>query len=81
MGEVGRAEVDAVVSADGEVVIPREAVRDLSLVPGQHVLVQLTPRPTRRNMYGVLAGRLTEVDADEIRRVRREVWADLAADP
>lgn len=81
MGEVERAEVDAVVSADGEVVIPREAVRGLSLVPGQHVLVRVTPQPARRNMYGVLAGRLTEVDANDIRRVRREVWADLATDP
>ena len=81
MGEVERAEVDVVVSPAGDVVISRDAVRELSLVPGQHVLVRVTPQPARRNMYGVLAGRLTEVDADDIRRVRREVWRDLATGP
>lgn len=78
MGEVERAEVDAVISAAGDVVISRDAVRGLALVPGQLVRVQVTPRPTRRNMYGALAGRLTHVEEADIRRVRREVWADLA---
>ena len=81
MGETERAEVDAVVSPGGDVVIPRDAVRELALVPGQHVLVRVSPRPARQNMYGVLAGRLTEVDADDIGRVRREVWHELATDP
>jgi antitoxin component of MazEF toxin-antitoxin module len=81
VSEAERAEVDAVVGPAGDLVIPRDAVRQLELVPGQQVLVSVTPRRLRRNMYGVLAGRLSDVDQDDIRRVRREVWGDLAADP
>jgi hypothetical protein len=80
VAEVESTEVDAVVSASGELVISPEAVRHLALAPGQHVRVAVSARPRRRNMYGVLSGRLPDVDLDEIRRVRREVWGELAAD-
>jgi hypothetical protein len=80
VAEIGSAEVEAVVSPSGEVVISPEDVRQLALAPGQHVHVSVRPRPRRRNMYGILAGRLTDVDPDDIRRVRREVWGELAAD-
>lgn len=81
MAEVERAEVDAVVSSAGDLVIPRDAVRQLALVPGQHVTVSVQTRRPRRNMYGALAGRLPDVDPDDLARVRREAWGDLAAGP
>ena len=74
------AQADAVVSPSGDVVVAAEDVRRLSLVPGQHVTVTITAQLRRRNMHGVLAGRLPDVDPDDIRQVRREVWGELAAD-
>lgn len=78
--EAAHAEVDAIVSATGEVVIAPEDVRRLALVPGERVRVSVAARPRRRNMYGVLAGRLPDVDQDDLRRVRRSVWGELASD-
>ncbi|MGH3710287.1 MAG: hypothetical protein ACRDRQ_19755 [Pseudonocardiaceae bacterium] len=72
------ADVDAVVTAAGDLVVPAEVVRRLSLVPGQRVHVTISPAGHRRNMYGALAGRLPDVSADEIAGERREVWGDLA---
>lgn len=72
------ADVDAVVTAAGDVVVPPEVVRQLSLVPGQRVRVMISTAGHRRNMYGALAGQLPDVSADEIAEERREAWGDLA---
>ena len=80
MAEVRQADVEAVVSPSGDVVISSEDVQRLALAPGQHVRVTVTARPRRQNMYGILAGRLSEVDPEAIKRVRREVWGELAAE-
>jgi hypothetical protein len=78
---VESTEVDAVVSPSGEVVVSPEAVRHLALVPGQHVRVAVKAKPSRRNMRGALAGRFPEVTLEEMARVSREAWGDLATDP
>jgi bifunctional DNA-binding transcriptional regulator/antitoxin component of YhaV-PrlF toxin-antitoxin module len=80
MSQPDRTDLDAVVSASGDVVIPSDRLRRLSLSPGQQVRVTVTARPRRQNMRGVLAGRLPDVDPEEIARVRREIWADLAGE-
>jgi hypothetical protein len=67
-----------VVTAAGDVVVPSDVVRQLSLVPGQRVRLTISAAGHRRNMYGVLAGQLPDVSADEIVEERREAWADLA---
>lgn len=79
MGEEARTEVEAVVSESGDLVIPSEVVRRLALVPGQHVQVSVHAGPPRRNMYGVLAGRLPDIAPEDIARVRHETWGDLAS--
>jgi hypothetical protein len=68
------AEVDAVVTAAGDLVVPSEVVRQLSLIPGQCVRLTISAAVPRRNMYGALAARVPDEIADE----RREVWGDLA---
>jgi hypothetical protein len=77
-GEV-QTEVEALVSESGDLVIPSESVRGFALVPGQHVLVSVHVLPGRRNMYGVLAGRLPDIAPEDIARVRQETWGDLGA--
>ncbi|MGH3981868.1 MAG: hypothetical protein ACRDST_04030 [Pseudonocardiaceae bacterium] len=72
------ADVDTVVTAAGDLVVPSDVVRQLSLVPGQRVRVTISTAGHRRNMYGALAGRLPDVSGDEIADERREVWGDLA---
>jgi hypothetical protein len=79
--EPERADVDAVVSPSGDVVIPAGQLGRFSLVPGQHVTVTLRSGRRRQNMYGVLAGRLRDVDPEDIRRVRRETWGDEVSTP
>ncbi|MGH3901014.1 MAG: hypothetical protein ACRDTA_22770 [Pseudonocardiaceae bacterium] len=74
MGAGSRADVDAVVTAGGDLVVPSDVVRQLSLVPGQRVHLTISAAGHRRNMYGSLAGRLPDVSVDE----RHEVWGDLA---
>lgn len=78
MGTESSADVDAVVTVGGDVVVPSEVVRQLSLVPGQRVHLTISAAGPRRNMYGSLAGRLPDVSADDIADERREVWGDLA---
>ncbi|MGH3870845.1 MAG: hypothetical protein ACRDSR_04895 [Pseudonocardiaceae bacterium] len=73
-----RADVDTVVTAGGDVVVPAEVVRQLSLIPGQRVHLTISTAGPRRNMYGSLAGRLPDVSADDIADERRQVWGDLA---
>ena len=72
------ADVDTVVTAAGDLVVPSEVVRQLSLIPGQRVRLTISATVPRRNMYGSLAGRVPDVSADEIADERREVWGDLA---
>lgn len=71
------ADVDIVVTAAGDLVVPSEVVRQLSLIPGQRVRLTISTAGPRRNMYGSLAGRVPDVSADEIADERREVWGDL----
>ncbi len=78
MAAGSRADVDTVVTAAGDLVVPSEVVRQLSFVPGQRVRLTISAAGYRRNMYGALAGRLPDVSADEIADERREVWGDLA---
>jgi hypothetical protein len=72
------ADVDTVVTVDGDLVVPSEVVRRLSLIPGQRVRLTISAAGPRRNMYGSLAGRVPDVSADEIAAERREVWGDMA---
>lgn len=67
-------EIDAVITATGDLVVPSEVVRQLSLIPGQRVRLTVRAAVSRRNMYGALAGHVPDVSAEE----RREVWGDLA---
>jgi hypothetical protein len=66
-----------VVTATGDLVVPSEVVRQLSLIPGQRVRLTISAA-ARRNMYGSLAGRVPDVSTDEIADERREAWGDLA---
>ena len=70
---------EAVVSATGDLVIPSDSVRRLALAPGQHVQVVVSAPRRRTNMRGALAGRLPDISPEEIARVRRETWGDLAS--
>ena len=72
-------EFEAIVSATGDLVIPSDSVRRLALVPGQHVQVAVSAPRHRTNMRGALAGRLPDISPEEIARVRRETWGDLAS--
>jgi hypothetical protein len=72
------AEIDAVVTATGDLVVPSDVVRQLSLIPGQRVRLTVSAAVPRRNMYGALAGRVPDVSAEEITDERREVWGNLA---
>lgn len=78
MSAVSRAGVEAVVTPEGNVVVPAEVVRELSLVPGQRVNVIVTAAPRRRNRYGALAGTVPDVSPEEIAEERRQAWGDLA---
>jgi antitoxin component of MazEF toxin-antitoxin module len=78
MAAGARADVDAVVSPDGDLVLPPEVVQQLALVPGQRVHLSISPTRARRNMYGSLADRLPAITAADIADERREVWGDLA---
>jgi hypothetical protein len=78
--EIERADVEAVVSPSGDLVISADDVHRLSLAPGQHVTVTITARPRRRSMYGALAGQVRDIDLDRLKRIRREVWGELAND-
>ncbi|MGI9001703.1 MAG: hypothetical protein ACR2GH_08540 [Pseudonocardia sp.] len=71
-------DVDAVVGADGTVVVPPEVVRGLALLPGQRVRLRVSPADRRKNMYGALVGTVHEVSAEDIAAVRRAVWGELA---
>jgi len=62
VAEVGRADVEGMVSPSGEIVISASDVQRLALAPGQRVRVTVTAQPHRQNMYGILAGRLSDVD-------------------
>jgi FtsP/CotA-like multicopper oxidase with cupredoxin domain len=42
MAAVPSADVDTVVTADGDLVVPSQIVRQLSLVPGQRVRVTIS---------------------------------------
>lgn len=78
MNATSRADVEAVVTPEGSVVVPAEVVRGLALVPGQRVSVVVTAAPRRRNMYGVLADKVPDVSPEEIADGRHQAWGDLA---
>jgi hypothetical protein len=78
MSAATTAEAEALVTPSGDLVVPSEAVRGLALTPGERVHVTVAATRHRRNMYGVLAGRLRDVSAEEIAEARRDVWGDLA---
>lgn len=78
MTQGSSAEIDAVVTATGDLVVPSDVVRQLSLIPGQRVRLTVSAAVPRRNMYGALAGRVPDVSAEEITDERREVWGNLA---
>lgn len=78
MTQGSSTEIDAVVTATGDLVVPSEVVRQLSLIPGQRVRLTVSAAVPRRNMYGALAGRVPDVSAEEIANERREVWGNLA---
>jgi hypothetical protein len=79
--EAARAVVGATVAANGDLIVSSAAVRNLSLVPGQHVHVIIDAPIRRVNMYGALAGRLPDIAPEEFARVRGEIWGDLAHRP
>jgi hypothetical protein len=78
MTQGSSTEIDAIVTATGDLVVPSEVVRQLSLIPGQRVRLTVSAAVPRRNMYGALAGRVPDVSAEEIADERREVWGNLA---
>lgn len=67
-------EAEGTVAANGDVVVPSSAVAPLKLKPGQHVRVQVMPSKPRRNMRGLLAGKLPELTEEDFRSVRDEMW-------
>jgi hypothetical protein len=68
------AEAEGTVAPNGDVVIPGSGLLSLGLVPGQHVRVQVVPPKARRNMRGVLAGKLPELTEEDFQTVRAEMW-------
>jgi hypothetical protein len=76
-GQESSADVNAVITAAGDLMVPSEVVRQLSLIPGQRVHLTINAAASRRNMHGTPAGRMPDVSADEIADERREVWGDL----
>ncbi len=53
-------EAEGTVAANGDVVVPSAAVAPLKLKPGQHVRVHVISSKQRRNMRGLLAGKLPD---------------------
>lgn len=78
MSTAATAEVEALITPSGDLVVPSEALRRLALVPGTRVHVTVRTPVRRRNMYGALAGRVPDVSAEQIAEARREIWGDLA---
>jgi hypothetical protein len=69
-----KAERETTVTVDG-IVVPLSELGDL--VPGQRVRVNWMPtRKKRRNVRGVLAGKVRPITREEIKDVSREVWKD-----
>jgi hypothetical protein len=58
MSAATTAEAEALVTSSGDLVVPSEAVRGLALTPGERVHVTVAATRHRRNLYGVLAGRV-----------------------
>lgn len=74
-----RAEVDAVVSDEG-LVVPLSELESLDLVPGQqvHVTVSVTAIRRRKNMRGILAGKVRPITREEIKEASRDAWGEYA---
>ncbi len=70
-----RAEIDAVISDEG-LVVPLSELEALELVPGQRVHVTVTARKHRKNMRGVLAGKVSDVSLEEFDESSREAWGE-----
>lgn len=62
------------MAPNGDVIVPGTALGPLGLIPGQHVRVQVIPSKARRNMRGVLAGKLPELAEEDFQAVRAEMW-------
>ncbi|MGH3695139.1 MAG: hypothetical protein ACRDRX_14325 [Pseudonocardiaceae bacterium] len=78
MARGSSADVDTVVTAAGDLVVPSEVVRQLSLIPGQRVHLTISAAVPRRNMYDRSPAGVPDASADEIADERREAWGDLA---
>lgn|GEM_PF-6685398 len=78
----GRPEIEVaaegVVTDDGDLVVPSAELERLVLVPGQRVPVTVTARRRRKNMRGVLAGKVRDISLEEIEESSREAWGEWA---
>lgn len=76
-----RVEADVEITESG-VNLPLSELGELGdhAIPGQRVRVTVTParRRPRRNLRGVLAGKVTPITEEDIAEVRRETWHDAA---
>jgi hypothetical protein len=71
-------EVEALVTPSGDLVVHSDTVRQLALTPGERVRIAVLAPKRRQSTYGMLAGRVRDVSAEEIAEARREIWGDLA---
>lgn len=58
MSATAKVEVAALVTPSRELIVPSAEVRRLALKPSQRVPVTVTTARRRRNMYGILSGRV-----------------------
>lgn len=65
-------EVEAVVSDSGDLVVPAADLGQFSLVPGQRVPVTVAAPRRRKNMRGVLKGKVREVSLEDLEESSRD---------
>jgi hypothetical protein len=77
----GEVKVEAVVTENGDLLVPSSEVQGWALVPGQRVPLRgAPPHRRRRDMYGVLAGKVRDVPYEEFEEASREAWGEWARD-